>query len=444
MALNLPKLAAPTTSEALRLKPMKQAGLTAPKPTGQMSWGRSLFPKQTTTTTTTKTGVNPYDEFTLQDPYKPGQINSLANSGYQADLANATKIAHLGYLSPDQETARATQQGANVKALYDSLAAQIAGIQQAIVGQSNAGSAALGAANTATGATAAPVSGALGVAIPGVQGSQGAQTVLGAQGAAQGNLLGSLQANSYAAGTSGQARALAAGQSNIATNEADSQKTLAQLMAGLDPVSKRTSDMLAANQSVDATNKQTLLGIYQGDRQAEQTAAALGDKDAQAAASRQSARDLALLTQKGENYRTTLTTNAANGRSAASIDAANRRAANADQTKRELAAQKRTFDAAQSKLARGAALNLAEKKAVAAQAKAKGGVKNYYVTALLPATSAVDPNTGKLTQKPAYRKVLHVSAKVWDAFNTSGPAGQRKLSVLGVPEGTKIQASTGY
>jgi hypothetical protein len=441
MALNIPKLSAPTTSEALRLKPMKQPGTLVPK-TYNMGGG-----SKPPGTPKTASGVNPYDEFTLQDPYKPGQINSLANSGYQADLANATKIAHMGYLSPDQETARATQQGANVKALYDSLAAQIAGIQQASVGQSNAGSAALGAANTATGATAAPVSGALGVAIPGVQGSQGAQTVLGAQGAAQGNLLGSLQANSYAAGTSGQKAALATGQSNIATNEADSQKTLAQLMAGLDPVSKRTSDMLAANQSVDATNKQTLLGIYQGDRQAEQTAAALGDKDAQAAAARQSARDLALLTQKGENYRTTLTTNAANGRSAAQIAAANRRAANSDQTKRELAAQKRTFDAAQAKLARGAALNLAEKKAVLANSKANGGAKNYYVTVTVPGTplqAAIPGVAPGRAATPAKRKVLHVSAKVWDAFNTSGPAGQRKLSVLGVPEGTKVLKATGY
>jgi hypothetical protein len=84
-------------------------------------------------------------------------------------------------------------------------------------------------------------------------------------------------------------------------------------------------------------------------------------------------------------------------------------------------------------------------------ATAAGGTfKNYKVTVDVPQAD----KPGKVDnprrcarascEQPAKRKVLHVSAKVWDAFNTSGPAGQRKLSVLGVPEGTKVLKATGY
>jgi hypothetical protein len=363
----------------------------------------------------------------------------------------------MGYLSPDQETARATQQGANVKALYDSLAAQIAGIQQASVGQANAGSAALGAANTATGATAAPVSGALGVAIPGVQGSQGAQTVLGAQGAAQGNLLGSLQANSYAAGTSGQKAALAAGQSNIATNEADSQKTLAQLMAGLDPVSKRASATCSTANGRGRRRRtcRRRLGIYQGFESAKSNALLAGQKDAynkevldekkwEAGQSNATKKALGIAADKTKILTTNATQTGATTR-AKTAAAARVKAAGLSAAARKAAADK----AAATSTANNKRTNQTRRDTTGATA-AGGTFKNYKVTVDIPQADKpgkVDKLTGlpgTPIKQPARRVSKPVPAAVWKKFLASGPPGKRNFAILGVPKGSNVTASTGY
>lgn len=409
---------APTSAESSRLGPMR-----APS-------AKPVVPKTFKPKAPAKPKVAANDSFLLPLPYAPGQIDKTAQTGYNADAALAKQNAALGYLTPDQQTARAQQQGSQVQSLYSNLANQIAGIQHVGVDQTNAGTATLGAQNAATSATGNPVASATGTVNPGVTGNQGAQAVLASQGAGQGNFLGALQGSALASGTAGQAHALAAGQSNIQQDQASQQKALASLLSGIATPSSRESSMTTANQSARAANLQTALSQYQSGVAQQQYEESLGQKkqaDAQGLANQAL---LAKYTQAGETARTNSTNRT---REQIAKDNAAARATAA-----------KTTAAAKVKAAQTAAAN---KTKTAAAKTPSGGFKNYKITVDIPqpAKTGKDPITGLPTSTPQKDKriVKTVPANVWNQFNAL-PQGKRNLSIIGVPKGSKVRSHTGY
>jgi hypothetical protein len=271
MALNLP-----TPGESARLAPMRVKGPVVPK-TFTTNPSKPKAPKAPKSA-----GVNPYDQFTLPDPYDPSKVGALAQSGYDADVANAQKLAAMGQPSSASIGADYAARGAASNQIFQALAQHLAGIQSASVAQGNAGSAALGAQNAAAAGTMPNIPGAApaGSPIP----TQGAQAVLGAQTAATGNYGGALQAAALSSGTQANQRALDAGTIASQSNDQNIQKTLASLLSGVPLVSARQSSMLGENQKVDASNLQTKLSVYQNLVNQKQYAQTLGSKTAIAAA----------------------------------------------------------------------------------------------------------------------------------------------------------------
>jgi hypothetical protein len=402
----------------------------APKPPQQMSWGRSLFGQQPKPAPQQTHSI--YDQFTLPDPYKPGTLQQTATTGYNADVANAQKLAAMGTTPDAQIGADYAQRGQNVQNIYQGLAQQLAGIQTAQVAQGNAGAAALGAQTAGLGAPA------------------GVQAVLGANTAATGNYGGSLQAAALSAGAQNQKGVLDAGTLAQQSNDQSIQKTLASLLSGVDPVSKRVDTMRGANQQVDASNLQTKLGLFQSDETTKTAAIAAGDKAAYDAAVLKEKRDEAGLSNATRlqlgldsdrtKIATTSTTQAGATARAKTAAAARVKAAGLSAAAKKAAAD----EAAATSTSNNKRTNQTRRDTTGATAAGGKPVKSYKVTVLLPASSSVDPNTGKLTQTPAKRVVKTVPANVWTKFNSSGPQGKRKLAILGVPEGSKIQSSTGY
>lgn len=417
---------APTSAESSRLGPMR-----APN-------AKPVVPKTFKPKAPAKPKVAANDSFLLPLPYAPGQINQTAQSGYNADAALAKQNAALGYLTPDQQTARAAQQGSQVQSLYSNLANQIAGIQHVGVDQTNAGTATLGAQNAATSATGNPVASATGTVNPGVTGNQGAQAVLASQGAGQGNFLGALQGSALASGTAGQAHALAAGQSNIQQDQASQQKTLASLLSGIATPSARESAMITANTGAQAGNLQTELAQYQSGVAQQQFEESLGQKtqaDAQGLANRTL---LAKINQSNANSRA----DAGNQTRANIANAGNR-------TREQIAADNRSAAAKREREAN--ATSTANNKRTNAAKGKTGGVgsyKNYKVTYDVPQPNKTgkDPITGLPTSTKVKDKrvVKTVPANVWNQFAASGPIGKRNLSILGAPKGSTVRHHTGY
>lgn len=380
--------------------------------------------------------TSPYDQFQLPLPYQASQIPQQANTDYASDVANATKLASMGYLTPDQENARAASQASNVQGIAQSLRDQLAGIQTATVQQGNAGGAVLGGQNAATAASGNPVAGALGVPNTGVQGASGAQAVLGSQTAAGGNYLGGLEAAALSSGATNAAKATAAGASNIATDQSNIQKTLASLLAGTPTPAAREATMTQANTSAQSANLQTKLSVYQSLVNQASQEAALGEK-AQATSDTLAANkylrtidDQTKVTTTNANNATKLATTSSNNRTKSQIAADNAAASGKRTAAQIAAANKRAADANKTKLSTAQ---------IAANKKTSG--KGYQVSYVLPATNVVDPNTGKLTLKPPAIKTKPVNAAVWQRYLNSGPEGRRKLSILGLPDKTKIKSS---
>lgn len=303
--------------------------------------------------------VSPYDQFTLQDPYDPTKIGSLAQSGYDADVANATRLAAMGQPSSASIGADYAARGAASNQIYQALAQHLAGIQGATVAQGNAGSAALGAQNAAAAGTMPNIPGAdpAGSPIP----TAGAQAVLGAQTAATGNYGATLQAAALSAGTQANQHALDAGTIAATDNTNNIQKTLASLLSGVPLVSARSSSMLGENQKVDASNLQTKLSVYQNLVNQQQFAATTGNKAAQAAADRalkqwETQQSNAVKTQLGLAADQTRTSIAASGNQTKAQIAAGRNAtsrANNQRTTSTSAANSKR--AARTRLAAGGA-----------------------------------------------------------------------------------------
>ncbi len=228
---------------------------------------------------------SPYDQFMLSTPYDPATINQTAQSGYDTDTANAAKLAGMGYLTTDQLNAQAANRATNAQGVAASLRDQLAGIQQASVAQSNAGGALLAQQNAAAAAGGPNIAGA--PPSPGVIGTGGAQAVIASQGAAGGNYYGTLQAAAASSGAQNAQKAYDAGNTAITTQNAEKQKTLASLLAGVAPVSKRESDMTDANYKTSAANIQTKLSVYQQLVNQSQFAATTGNKLAMSKADNQ-------------------------------------------------------------------------------------------------------------------------------------------------------------
>jgi hypothetical protein len=411
----MPSPFGPTSAETSRLGPMRAP--KAPKP-------QNLKPPKPNAPAHSSA-----DSFLLPLPYAAGTINQTAQSGYNADAALAKQNAALGYLTPDQQTARAVQQGTEVQGLYSNLANQIAGIQHVGVDQTNAGTAQLGAQNAAAGATGNPVASATGVANPGVTGNVGAQAVLASQGAGQGNFLGALQGSALASGTAGYQHAINAGQSNIQQDQASQQKTLAQLLSGIATPSARESTMATANQSARAANLQTALSQYQSGVAQQEYYSSLGEKKQAAAQGLANQRILAGITQQGETARTDATNQTRAGISA-----------DTNRTRAQIAKDNAAARVTAAKTT-AAAKVAAAKKAAAAKGGAGATNKGYQVSYTLPETTQYDPATGNTKTVKAQLKTKPINAAVWQKYLDSGSPGHRKLSILGLPNKTKIRSS---
>ncbi|MBA3841045.1 MAG: hypothetical protein H0X39_00220 [Actinobacteria bacterium] len=392
--------------------------------------------------------ASPYDQFMLQTPYASGQIHTLAQSGYNEDAANAQKLAGMGYLSNDQINAQATNRATQAQGVAASLRDQLAGIQQASVGQTNQMGATLATQNAATAASAPNIAGA--PASPGVIGASGAQAVLASQGAGTGNYYGALQAAAASSGAQNAQKAYDAGLTGIQTNAANKQKTLASLLSGVAPVSARESQMTDANQKVTAANVQTKLATWQQLESDAQLQAQLGNKAASQASSQAAAQLLAQINQSGQTARTSdtnatrlATTTSTNRTRIATTSSTNR-------TKAQIAADNAAARVTAAKTAAAAKVTAAKTTAAAKTTDPKTGnaYKSYKVTVMIPQPdkTGTDPITGlpSTTKQKPKRVVKTVPANVWNRFNASGPMGKRKLRILGVPEGSTVQDHTGY
>jgi hypothetical protein len=406
---------------------VKIPGAPKPKANALPSWGRSLFPTQTHTAAPTHSAN---DQFTLADPYKPGTLQTSATNAYNADVANAQKLAGMGVPTAQQTTADYAQRGANVNSVYQDLAAHLAGIQTAQVAQGNAGSAALGAQNAAIGAA------------PGVLPTTGTQAVLACEHRGDRQLRRIAPGRRRSPRRAQNQKLLDAGTLAQQTNDQNVQKTLASLLSGLDPVSKRVDAMQTANGQVDATNIQTKYSEYTGLLNQQSQAAALGEKklaDQYGLEAKKYATDAGLqktisnnqtkLATTNQNNRTKvatteLTQTGAGKRTAAQIAAANKRAraSNATSTANNVRTNTREAKSA----------------AAAAAAKTTGGkpVKNYRVTIDVP-----QPDKTQYGQTVAQDpKTTHqnIPAAVWTRYLKSGPPGKRNLAILGFPKGTIV------
>lgn len=268
-----------TGAESLRLKPMKQPGSVVPKtfnlnPGSKKTGGSGGGAKKATP-------LNPYDAFSVANPYDPKTIDQTALSGYNEDVGHARDISQMGYLTPAQIDAQAQNRATQQTALGSSLAAALAGIQQSYVGQGNAAASGLGAQNAADAAGGARVmaaSGAAPVAPPNVSALLGSQTASGA------NIYGADQAAALSSGNLGAQAALASGETLKQTTQADQAKGLAGLLANIASTSSRRTSMLGENAKAQAANKATDLSIWTGIENRRLTAAAQGDKVAEAKA----------------------------------------------------------------------------------------------------------------------------------------------------------------
>lgn len=279
-------------------------------------------PAKTPKTTLQQIDQNPFGVFTQADPYAPGKIGALAQSGYDADAALAKTNSQLGYLTPAQIDAQAQNRVTQENALASSLADRLGQIQQASVGQGNAAGAALGSQDSASQQAANRVIGAAGGVAAPTAPPAGLGAVLGSQTSAEGNLYGGLEAAAIQGGGVFGQKALDAAQTQKTTDQADQAKTLAQLLSGIATPSARSATMINANTGVESANKATELSIWTGLENRRATAAVEGDKKAEAAATlaerkyeaglssqdRRAIADETATTSTNNNIRTTNTT----------------------------------------------------------------------------------------------------------------------------------------
>lgn len=427
MATGLPHV--PALGKGPKVGPGRSVGLALPKVPKTLGTA-GLFsapPKQKVAAP-----LNPYDAFTIADPYKASAIPGLANSSYASDVANDQKLAGMGYLTQAQRDAQAGNQASNATAIGSALAAQIAGIQQATVAQGNASGAALGAQNTATGSSGAGVAGLAGVAAPAGVSAPAVNAILGTQNAATGNLYGGLQSAALASGAQNAKQAYANEAVNVQNDQQDQQKTLASLLSGLPSPSTRESTMTAANQTANAANTQSDLAIWTNLQNQELTDKTLNNK---AAINRDDLANKSFLAGLSNTEKTNLAK--INNQTKTTI------AKNADITKTNVAAsgnQSRAAIAAKNRAAANFRANQGNQTRLTVADIAAGkkihGAKTYAVTVKYPATTELVQ--GKVTVIPAKTKPVTVNEAQWDAYVASGKEGQRKLNRLGLPNGAKV------
>lgn len=264
-----------TTPEAARLGPMRIPGPVKPR-TYQV-----LPAPQQKKSIAAQAAINPYDVFNAPRPYDPKTLHQTALTGYNEDVANATKLSAMGDLTPAQIDAQTANRAQQQTALGSSLAAALGSIQRVSVGSGNAGAAGLTAADAATSAGAGSIAGApppAALPVPAVQG------VIAAQTAGEGNIYGGNIAAAYSAADQAAKAAYAAGDTLKATQATQQAQRLAQMLTGTASVSAREATMTDANSKIDVANTGTHLAIWTGIEQRRLQAQALGDKKAEAKA----------------------------------------------------------------------------------------------------------------------------------------------------------------
>lgn len=438
MATGLPHV--PALGKGPKVGPGRSVGLALPKvPNTLGTAGLFSAPPKAKVAAP----LNPYDAFTIADPYKASAIPGLANSSYASDVANDQKLAGMGYLTQAQRDAQAGNQASNATAIGSALAAQIAGIQQATVAQGNASGAALGAQNTATGSSGSGVAGLAGVAAPAGVSAPAVNAILGTQNAATGNLYGGLQSAALASGAQNAKQAYANEAVNVQNDQLNQAKTLASLLAGLASPSTRESTMTAANQTANAANTQSDLAIWTNLQNQELTDKTLNNK---AAINRDDLINKTFLAGLSNTEKTNLA-NAGNttkvkiansgNRTKAQIAADNAAARAANTATTQSGANKRAAAANKTRLT--AAQIAAKARVAAAGADAKGN-KTYRGGVSVPVTTT-DPITGLKTTKNQI-KPKTFTASQWNAYLKSGPAGKRNLSILGLPNGSRVNPAS--
>lgn len=419
--------AANTPSATSKLAYARPTKVTNPYISAAVSSAKALAaPKKTTTT---KQATNPYDVFDVQDPYNPKTIQQTAQTGYNTDIASATKTAAMGYLTPAQLDAQAANRSAQEQALASSLADQIGRIQVASVAGTGATQATVDAADAAANAAGARQQGVAGTApTPTGAANLGTQAVLASQGAGNANVYGGLEAAAYSSGNQNAEQALRDAETLKQTNAADEQKGLAALISSIASPSTRSASMIQANSTADAANKATELSVWNGIENRRLTAQAEGDKTGEAAAALEERQYEAQL--RGETTKQTTTANNAAKIQAAKIGAAATTTAATTRANSAKQVQLLKTGAAGGAKPMTASAILALNKSIAATIGKQGGVKTpgqqvttgYKVTLAPPADAL--PNV-----RPNTIPVSAAAGKTLKAGGVYGPTGQKIQAV---------------
>lgn len=405
---NMLRASKPTPMESARLKPMRVAN---PKTA-------STTPRNTRTP-----GAPPFDPYAgllLSNPYDPKTIQSTAEAGYSADTARANELAQMGLPSNDALTQQAAARAQGLGEISQALQAHLGQIQQAVVAQGTQQAAQLAGMDQQ--ATSGHVEGA-----PVPTAPVAPTATLAGQTAGSGNYLGTVEAGAALGGAQNQTNAINAGATAVTNNDLDRQKALAGFLAGLPTVASRVSSMQDANQKTQAANAGEKLSVWttlqnqieQDKLSGDKTSLAedqLAEKKWEAG---QSNKTKAAIAQNADQTRT----------SVAGINAGARTySADSSAASKALAAKTAVTVA---KIRAGATITAADIRNVA---KSK---KPFKVTVNMPAVPT-STSGGTTTVKLPGRKNQTFTAAQWAKFLQSGPKGKRKLSILGLPEGAKI------
>jgi hypothetical protein len=409
--VNLPPLARATPGEQQRLNAMK----TGPKTVKPHTY---TTPKpRTTPKTTPKTdpygsaplvgGFSPFKSLLVPPPYAAGKIGSLAQSGYQTDVAHANDLAQMGLPSNDALTQQAAARAQGLADISAALQSHLGAIQQATVAQGNAQAALQGSQ-----AQAQPTGQIPGA--PKVTAPPPPYATLAGQTAGQGNELGAQEAGAAAYGAYQSGNALNQGATAVQQNDLERQKAEASYLSNVPSVSSRVQTMQGANQQAAAADVATKYGIFTQLSNQLQQDKLTGSKNAVAEDTLQLKKYEANLSSADKRYVAGVTARTAGTRTTQQATTA---------------AAKRATDITIAKIRAGATITAADIHALNSPAM-KNKKIHFLVTygQSVPSKSA----SGGVTVVGQHSKPVTVSAARWAKFLASGPKGKRNLSILGI------------
>jgi hypothetical protein len=347
------------------------------------------------------------DQFMLADPYKPGTLQTTAQTAYDADVANATKLANMGTTPSAQIGADYAQRGQTANSIFQDLAQHLAGIQTAQVAQGNAGAASTRRAERSIGSAASRRARArklYSARTPRRPATTAARC---------------RRRHSRAARRQNQQRAERRhARAADERPEHPEDARVAAVRGGSRVEAGRCDADVRTSRWTPPTSRRSYSEYTETTKNQPSQAAAQGAYEARRAEGRSATRPKKYATRRGlqlgleqsqTKLATTSTTQAGATARAKTAAAARVKAAGLSAAAKKAAAD----EAAATSTSNNKRTNQTRRDTTGATAAGGKPVKSYKVTVLLPASSSVDPNTGKLTQTPAKRVVKNIPANVW-------------------------------